>query len=133
MLLSIDGTDGRTHAGSVDKFSLPVQSELLLVTGGGVVSFSILGFRLDFGEDDVDVGGGEVLVEQLDVAGELGQLGAVHGRSGRRRAAAPAATTRLVVHAERAERLEHVLHSLGTAASHHRQSTNYAHTVQQVQ
>ena len=87
MLLSIDGTDGRTHAGSVDKFSLPVQSELLLVTGGGVVSFSILGFRLDFGEDDVDVGGGEVLVEQLDVAGELGQLGAVHGRSGRRRAA----------------------------------------------
>jgi len=66
---------------------------------------SILGLCFDFGEDNVDVGGREVLVKKFDVASEFGQLRPVHqswtGRSA-------------LVTAEGTERLEHVLHSLPT-------------------
>jgi len=66
---------------------------------------TLLSLCFDFGEDDVDVGGSEVLVEKFDVAGELGQLRSVHQGWTRR------AT---LVAAEGTERLEHVLHSLQT-------------------
>jgi len=66
---------------------------------------ALLGLCFDFGEDDVDVGGGKVLVEKFDVAGEFGQLCSVH--QGWTRCAT-------LVTAEGTERLEHVLHSLQT-------------------
>jgi len=40
----------------------------------------LLSFSFDFGKDDVDIGRSEILVEQFNVATQLGQLSAVHQR-----------------------------------------------------
>ena len=54
-----------------------------------------LSLCLDFAEDDIDVGGGKLFVQQVEIAEYLHKLSAVHhGGSG-------------LVAAERAERLEH--------------------------
>jgi len=54
--------------------------ELLTYTEHEPIAVSLLGFGFDLREDDVDVGGLEVVVEQFEVSTQLGELGSVHRR-----------------------------------------------------
>jgi len=44
------------------------------------IAVSLLGLGFDLREDDIDVGGPEVVVEQSEVSAQLSELGAVHRR-----------------------------------------------------
>ena len=63
------------------------------------IAISVLGFGFDLGEDDIDVGGLEVVVEQFEISAKFGKFGAVHRRLHRRPLAA-----------EHTERPKHLFH-----------------------
>lgn len=74
------GASGAADSGSDvvdgDTFLLSDEFEAFLELRKGD---SPLGLVLDLGEDEVDVGGSELLVEQLAVLGHLGEGFALHG------------------------------------------------------